>query len=252
MKKKLKSKESQMKKMQRQNDIKAIRDAHEQKVKEEEAVKEEEKAIIEKEKALAELEKLNASEEQKANIIAYWDGKIQEGKDIDAENEEKRDKAVKQAKLAIAKNTMALIGEIAGEGSKIGKALAIGQATISGYQGVQNAFTTANESPITKLFPAYPFIQAGLAGAFAATNIAKIASTNPSGASGTGGLKVSASAPQAQAPSFNIVGQGGVNQIATAIGDQQQQPVQAFVVSQDVTTAQSLENNIIQGATIGG
>lgn len=240
------------KEQKRLDDIKAIRDAHEQKVKEEEAVKEEEKAIIEKEKALAELEKLNASEEQKANIIAYWDGKIQEGKDIDAENEEKRDKAVKQAKLGIAKNTMALIGEIAGEGSKLGKAMAIGQATISGYEGVQNAFTTAQDSPITIGFPAYPFIQASLAGAFAAANIAKIASTKPTGSSGTGGLSAAASAPQSRAPSFNIVGQGGTNQIASAIGQQQQQPIQAFVVSQDVTTAQSLENNIIQGATIGG
>ena len=91
-----------------------------------------------------------------------------------------------------------------------------------------------------------------MAGAFAAVNIAKIASAKPTGSSGTGGLSATASAPQPQAPSFNIVGQGGTNQIASAIGQQQQQPIQAFVVSQDVTTAQSLENNIIQGATIGG
>lgn len=162
------------------------------------------------------------------------------------------DKRVQSAKLGIAKNTMGLIGEIAGEGSKLGKAMAIGQATISGYEGVQNAFTTAQDSPITKLFPAYPFIQAGLAGAFAAANVAKIASTKPTGSSGTGGLKATASAPQPQVPSFNIVGQGGPSQIASAIGQQQQQPIQAFVVSQDVTTAQSLENNIIQGATLGG
>ena len=163
------------------------------------------------------------------------------------------DKRVQSAKLGIAKQSMALIGEIAGEGSKLGKAMAIGQATISGYEGVQNAFTTANDSPITKLFPAYPFIQAGLAGAFAAVNVAKIASTDPTGKSTSpGGLSATASAPQSRAPSFNIVGQGGTSQIASAIGQQQQQPIQAFVVSQDVTTAQSLENNIIQGATLGG
>ena len=240
------------KEQKRLDDIKAIRDAHEQKVKEEEAIKEEEKAIIEKEKALAELEKLNATEQQKAEIIAYWNGKIQEGKDLDAEADDERDKAVQMAKLGIAKQSMALIGEIAGEGSKLGKAMAIGQATISGYEGVQNAYTTAQKSPITIGFPAYPVIQASLAGAFAAVNIAKIASTKPTGSSGTGGLSATASAPQSRAPSFNIVGQGGTNQIASAIGQQQQQPIQAFVVSQDVTTAQSLENNIIQGATIGG
>ena len=54
----------------------------------------------------------------------------------------------------------------------------------------------------------------------------------------------------AQEPQFSIVGQGAGSQIASALG--QQPPVQAFVVSQDVTTAQSLENGIIQGATLGG
>ena len=57
--------------------------------------------------------------------------------------------------------------------------------------------------------------------------------------------------PQIQSPSFNIVGQGEGSQIASALGEQQQTPIQAFVVSQDVTTAQSLENGIIQGATLG-
>ena len=42
-----------------------------------------------------------------------------------------------------------------------------------------------------------------------------------------------------------------VNQLADAIGTQEQQPVQAYVVSNDVTTAQSLQNNIVEGATIG-
>ena len=53
-------------------------------------------------------------------------------------------------------------------------------------------------------------------------------------------------------PQFNIVGQGATSQLAGAIAQQEQQPVQAYVVSQDVTSAQSLENNIISGATLGG
>jgi hypothetical protein len=231
--------------------IKDIQDEFQQSVEEERAVKEEEKAILQKQKELQELEDLNATEEQKAAIIAYWDNKILDGKETDAEKQKKIDEAVKTAKLGIAKNTMALIGEIAGKGSKIGKAMAIGQATISGYEGVQNAYTTAQKSPITLGFPAYPVIQASLAGAFAAVNIQKIASTNPSGSSGAAGLTSVASAG-AQAPSFNIVGQSGSNQIASALGEQQQTPIQAYVVSQDVTTAQSLENSIIQGATLGG
>ena len=54
----------------------------------------------------------------------------------------------------------------------------------------------------------------------------------------------------AQQPNFTTVGQSGTNQIAEALG-QEQAPVQAYVVSQDVTTAQSLENNIISSASIG-
>ena len=54
-----------------------------------------------------------------------------------------------------------------------------------------------------------------------------------------------------QAPAFNIVGASETNQLASVIGEQQQQPVQAFVVSNDVTTAQELDRNIIEGATIG-
>ena len=54
-----------------------------------------------------------------------------------------------------------------------------------------------------------------------------------------------------QPPSFNIVGASDTNQLADAIGGQAQQPVQAFVVANDVTTAQSLQNNIVEGATIG-
>ena len=69
---------------------------------------------------------------------------------------------------------------------------------------------------------------------------------------GSVGGSTQISQPQVQAPSFNIVGQGEGSQIATALGEQQQQPIQAFVVSQDVTTAQSLENGIISGATLGG
>ena len=57
-------------------------------------------------------------------------------------------------------------------------------------------------------------------------------------------------APASQAPSFNIVGASDTNQLADAIGGQTQQPVQAFVVANDVTTAQSLENNIVEGATL--
>lgn len=56
------------------------------------------------------------------------------------------------------------------------------------------------------------------------------------------------SAPTA-APSFNVVGTSGQNQIAQSLGSQA--PVKAYVVSNDVTTAQSLDRNIVKTATLG-
>ena len=52
-----------------------------------------------------------------------------------------------------------------------------------------------------------------------------------------------------QAPDFNIVGQSAGNQIADIMSSQP--PMQAFVVSNDVTTAQELDRNIITGASLG-
>lgn len=53
------------------------------------------------------------------------------------------------------------------------------------------------------------------------------------------------------APQFNVVGQGGANQIAQGMANRETQPVRAFVVGGDVTTQQSLNRGIVQNATLG-
>ena len=63
---------------------------------------------------------------------------------------------------------------------------------------------------------------------------------------------ISSPAPASLPPAFNIVGASGTNQLADAIGGQSQQPIQAYVVSGEVTTAQELDRNIINDASIGG
>jgi chromosome segregation ATPase len=71
-----------------------------------------------------------------------------------------------------------------------------------------------------------------------------------SSASGGGGGSVTGSAPASSAaPQFNIVGNAGVNQIAQTLG-QPQPPIQAYVVAGQVTTAQGLNRNIINNATL--
>ena len=145
-------------------------------------------------------------------------------------------------------NTLNAIIGLAGEGSKVGKAAALAQATISGIQGVQNAYTTAQASPITATFPPYPFIQAGIAGAMALKTIKSIVSPTASSLSPSG---AGAQVPAPTSPRFNVVGAAPENQLAQTIGNQQEKPIKAFVVSNEVTNAQALERNIIEGASIG-
>ena len=45
------------------------------------------------------------------------------------------------------------------------------------------------------------------------------------------------------APQFNTVGTSGFNQVAGSIADQNQEPIQAYVVSTDITSQQSLDRN---------
>jgi hypothetical protein len=236
--------------------IQEIQEAYKQKQKDKDAETELEKINLEEERKLAELDRLNATEEQKLEIENYYSGLRVELTDKESKQKIDLENKVKDAKLGIAKNTLSLIGQMAGKGSKVAKGVAIAQATISGVEGTINAFKTASASPITTIFPAYPFIQAGLAAGFAATNIASIKSTDPSTGGGSGGSTSSvpsigggggsASLP----PSFNVVGASETSALGDAVAGQTNQPVQAYVVANDVTTAQSLENNIIEGATI--
>jgi hypothetical protein len=103
------------------------------------------------------------------------------------------------------------------------------------------------------LFPAYPIVQAGLAAAFSAAQIKSILSTpKPSASGAVGGSSVSvpsgASAPAP--PAFNVVGESPENQLAQTIEGRESEPVKAFVVSSDVSSAQALDRNIIENAAI--
>ena len=64
--------------------------------------------------------------------------------------------------------------------------------------------------------------------------------------SGGGSLSEGGGGGGAQAPNFNVVGNSGMNQLAQI----QQTPVQAYVVSGEVTSAQALDRNRIKNATL--
>ena len=159
----------------------------------------------------------------------------------------KIDEATKNAQLANAEAVGGAIGTlagIAGEGTAAGKALGVASATIDTYVGANKAIA---QGGIGGIASAIAIIATGL------TNVKTILSTKiPKtnvGSASVGGGASGGSIPTP--PAFNVVGSSDSNQLADAIGGQSQQPVQAFVVANDVTTAQSLQNNIVEGATIG-
>ena len=85
------------------------------------------------------------------------------------------------------------------------------------------------------------------------TNFARAKTMLSSGGSGSGGGGAAGGGggETPAAPSFNVVGPSGANQIAESIGNRDTQPMRAFVVGGDVTTQQGLNRGIVQNATLG-
>jgi hypothetical protein len=139
--------------------------------------------------------------------------------------------------LAEAKNTLGRIS------------LRASEATVSTAAGAANTAKVGFPQNIPLLI-GYAAQAVGIIGAIkSAVSTAK----GSIGAAGAGGSIPNIQAPRiggAASPSFNVVGQSGTNQLAESIGSQQKQPIKAYVVSGDVTSAQSMERNIVESASI--
>jgi hypothetical protein len=168
-----------------------------------------------------------------------------------------KDARVKIADLEFKEKQRAMMGYasalgdisgVIGEETEAGKALAVASSLISTYASIAGQLQAFSGVPV----PGYAIAQAIATGAVGLANVKKIISTKVPKSSGGGGASAGASVGGAtpQAPSFNIVGATETSQLAESIGQQTQEPVQAYVVANDVTTAQSLENNIVEGATL--
>jgi len=154
------------------------------------------------------------------------------------------DTLVNDLRTQLGHQGLSLLSALATEGSALAKGTAIAQATISGIEGVQNAYTTAQKSPFTLVMPGYPLVQAGLAAAFSAIQIKKIISSSTSGGGGVGGgiggggATSQTPAPQMMSGAFDI--SGGIKP----------EPLKAFVVTDEMTNSQNQLANIRRRATI--
>jgi hypothetical protein len=157
------------------------------------------------------------------------------------------------AKVALMDKTASVLSkgaDLLGKNTAAGKAMAIAAATINTYQGITAELATKTVTPF----------EIGLKIA----NVALIAATGlkavkdiisvkvPGGGGGGAAPSMSgAGAGGGAAPQFNVVGNSGVNQLASVLATNEQTPVKAYVVPSDVTTGQSLDRNIIRNASLG-
>jgi len=253
----------------RLDNIQKIQDDFKLKQQDKDAETELEKINLEEERKLAELDRLNASELQKQEVRDYYSGlRVENEIKLDAKSLKAKDDAdksqididnktrkAKEANLAKVGNALSSFSELAGKETAAGKALAIASTLIQTYQSAQSSY--ASLAPIPVVGPALGVAAAGAAVYAGMKQIQNIKKTKVPGGGGGGsasgggsvGAAAAISAPPAP-PSFNVVGSSETSVLGDAVAGQTNEPVKAYVVSNDVTTAQSLENNIVEGATI--
>jgi hypothetical protein len=155
------------------------------------------------------------------------------------------DRYLNDQKLLYTAQTIGAISQIIGQQTAAGKVLGSAAALINTWVGATEVIRTPSTLPepvatISKIANVATIVGSGLQ---AVRNINQ--TRIPGGVSAGGGANPS----NGFTPQFNLIGQGGVNQLAQTL-NQDQDPVQAFVVGSDVTTQQELDRSIVSTATI--
>jgi len=216
----------------------------------------------------AELEK-QLQEQLNADIDAI-NVKYREKKEADdkaaAEKELARKKQLAASSLEATRSGLQgisdIIGAFAGKSKaqqkkafEAQKKLNIAMATIDTIKGAVSAFTGMTATIPGPVGLALGAVAAAGVVASGVANVKKISSTqfdaggSPSASTSGGGTSGSGAPnlPQSQPAQFNLVGNSGTNQLYGLEGSK---PIKAYVVSGDVTSAQSLERNKIATATL--
>lgn len=248
-----------------ENKVADLNDALAKELQAENLTEEAKKAIREKYRT----EELIAKEEYN-DAIATLDAEATQTAKDEAEEKAQAELALQQLKFDLASQSLSavqgLLDTFQGEDEKRNKAIfnankafAISQAIIDTYGAVSGIFKNASANPSTILFPAQPYIQAGIALATGLANVRKISQTkygdkNASGGGASGGATTGGSKP---------VGGGGISygapnlggDITSATGNantqgQQQQIVKAYVLAGDVVDGVDADKRLNQRRTL--
>lgn len=152
-------------------------------------------------------------------------------------------------------SVISIVEMFQGENKKVQKAAiladsAVGIAkTIISVNAASTAALATPQAIASSGVSAIPVIAATVAaGAASIAGIIKATDTAMKSLGGGGGgaspsLSGATSVAGGGAPQFNTVGQSGFNQVAGSIANQNQGPIKAYVVANDVTSQQSLDRN---------
>ena len=225
-----------------------------------------------------ERERVDLIKEERENDLEFFaeeaDRKAKEDEDKKKAHEEelKQKEEIRQATL----NNLDTIIASAGQETKIGRALFIAKQAMIIKEQVIKAKATLTELGMIAAksgadiasgagatakvgfpqnVPLLIAFAAQAAGIFSsiksAVNAAK-GSASKMGASGGGSVSMPRMSAAASAPpAFNVVGASETNQLAQSIGQDEKQPLKAYVVSNEVSDAQALDRNIVESASIG-
>lgn len=224
----------------------------------------EEKKLFEQQQEVIQkgIEQVKSNDEKRLEALKAFGEKKNEELKKQVEQERERaaaeieiDRLKFEQKIAQANEASAVLsglGALLGKQTAAGKALGIASALINTYVGVSEALKQPSTLPSPFDYAAKAVNVAGIL-ATGFKTVKAITSVKVPGGSGGGGNAPSISASgggqaSAPSPSFNVVGNTGVNQIAQTLGNQQ--PIQAFVVGSQVTTQQSLDRNLVNNATL--
>ena len=206
----------------------------------------------EKEKQLAELDRLKASEQQKADVISFFNNKISEQKKTNSDNELAMSKANTLMNLQVVANGMGTISGLLKEGTAASKTAAIAELAINtglGYvKGLgiaqQGALGTGPMAPYT--MPIFYGSQV-LAVLSAASQAKKILGAGGGGVTppSIGGVPSVGGNLAASIPAAT-----GLGDVVNSVNAQGQQPVEAFVISQTVTDSQEAQSYINNQRTL--
>ena len=169
----------------------------------------------------------------------------------------------KRIQLEISKNDEAMRvkkEKLEKKAFKIQKAANIANALVSTYSGASAAYFNSLANPMNKLLLdgglVRAKINAGIAAAVGLTNVAMIArqkfQSSSAGAPSAGALGGSGSGGgNDRSFNFNLAGASQENQLAQTLQGRFNQPLQAYVVSRDITNQQQLDEEITSSASFG-